>query len=262
MPKLQVRDTVNIHYLRQGTGAALVLLHGLGSSSRDWQYQIPEFAKHYDVIAPDFRGSGQSDKPKGPYKMADFAEDTWALLDKLNITKAHLVGLSMGGATAFEMAARRPERVLNLVVTNCGPSFALSSPKKWFELVMRLTVVRLMGMEKMGEVVGKRLFPDPEQVELKAQFQQRYTENETRHYLWSLRALAGWSVVARLCRVEAPALMVAAEHDYTPVEEKQVAVDRLPNGHLEVIKNSRHGTPIDQPEAFNRAVLEFLHAKV
>lgn len=261
MPNLQVRNTVNIHYLRQGEGEALVLLHGLGSSSRDWEYQIPEFAKHYDVIAPDFRGSGQSDKPKGPYKISDFAEDTWALLDKLDITKAHLVGLSMGGATAFEMAARRPERVHNLVVVNCGPSFALSSPKKWFELAMRLTVVRLLGMDKMGEVVGKRLFPNPEQAELKAQFQQRYTENDKQHYLWSLRSLAGWSVVERLARIDAPALMVCAEHDYTPVAEKQVAVDRLANGHLTVIKNSRHGTPIDQPEVFNQTVLEFIKAK-
>lgn len=258
MPEIQVRDTIRIHYEEQGQGQALVLLHGLGSSSRDWEYQIPEFASHYRVIAPDFRGSGQSDKPRGPYSIADYAEDTWALLDKLDITSAHLVGLSMGGATAFEMAVRRPERVLNLVVVNCPPSFALSSPRKWFELAMRLAVVRLLGMDKMAEVVGKRLFPEPEQADLKATFQQRYAANHKQHYLWSLRALAGWSVLGRLRRIQAPALMLTAEHDYTPEAEKQVAVNELPRGQLQVIRQSRHATPIDQPEAFNAAVLEFL----
>ena len=235
-----------------------MLLHGLGSSGRDWEYQIPEFAKHYRVIAADFRGSGASDKPKGPYSIADYAEDTWALLDKLNVTKAHLVGLSMGGATAFEMAVRRPERVLNLIVVNCPPSFALSSPKKWFELAMRLTVVSLLGMDKMAEIVGKKLFPDAGQEDLKAQFQERYAANKKQHYLWALRSLAGWTALDRLKRIDAPALMLTAEHDYTPVAEKQVAVDKLPRGKLQVIKHSRHATPIDQPAAFNAAVLDFL----
>lgn len=262
MPKQQVRDTVNIHYLREGQAQAengtLVLLHGLGSSSRDWEYQIPDFARHYQVIAPDFRGSGQSDKPTGPYSIADYALDTWALLDKLDITQAHIVGLSMGGATTFEMAARRPERVLSMVVVNCPPSFALSSPKKWFELALRLLIVRILGMDKMADVVGKRLFPDPGQEALKAQFQERYAANDKQHYLWALRSLAGWTALNRLDRIQAPALMLAAENDYTPVEEKQIAVDRLPRGELQVIKNSRHATPIDQPEAFNAAVLDFL----
>lgn len=258
MPKVQVRNTIKINYHREGRGQALVLLHGLGSSGRDWEYQIPEFARHFDVIAPDFRGSGESDKPRGPYSIADYAEDTWALLDKLDISKAHLVGLSMGGATAFEMAVRRPERVHNLVVVNCPPSFALSSPKKWFELAMRLAIVRVLGMEKMADVVGKRLFPDPGQEQLKAQFQSRYAANKKQHYLWALRSLAGWSALARLNRIDAPAMMLAAEHDYTPVQEKQAAVERLPHGELKVIKNSRHATPIDQPEAFNAAVLAFL----
>jgi len=264
MPKLQVNNTVNIYYEDQGAHErpAVVLLHGLGSSSRDWELQIPEFAKHYRVIAADFRGSGRSDKPQGPYRIADYAEDTWALLDKLDIQRAHLVGLSMGGATAFEMAARRPERVQTLVVVNCPPSFALSSPKKWFELAMRLSVVRIMGMDKMADVVGKRLFPDPGQESLKAQFQGRYAANKKQHYLWALRSLAGWSVVQRLKQIDCPALMLTAEHDYTPVAEKQRAVQGLPRGKLQVIKNSRHATPIDQPAAFNQAVLDFIEQAV
>lgn len=258
MPRQQVRNTVRIHYLDAGRGEPLVLLHGLGSSSRDWEYQIPEFSEHYRVIAPDFRGSGASDKPKGPYRIADYAEDTWALLDKLGLGRVNLVGLSMGGATAFEMAARRPERVRRLVVVNCPPSFALSSPRKWFELALRLAVVGVLGMDKMAAIVGDRLFPEADQAELRDEFVQRYAANDKRHYLWSMRALAGWSVVDRLQRIACPALMLTAEHDYTPTAEKRVAVDRLPAGELQVIRDSRHATPIDRTAAFNEAVLDFL----
>lgn len=255
---IEVRDGVQLHYLDQGAGEVVVLLHGLGSSGRDWENQIPEFSRHYRVIAPDLRGSGQSDKPRGPYTVADYAQDVWALLDRLEIERANLVGLSMGGATAFEMAAQAPERSLKLVVVNCGPAFPVNSWRALFEVGMRLAIVRLLGMQRMAAVVGDRLFPRPDQAELKAEFVRRYAANDKRHYLWSLRSLPGWSVVDRLSQISCPALMVAAEHDYTPVAVKQQAVDAMPNARLAVVPGSRHGTPIDSAEAFNRLVLEFL----
>lgn len=258
MPILQLRDGLRMHYDEAGSGPVLVLLHGLGSSSRDWEHQVPAFAAHYRVIVPDLRGSGASDKPRGPYRIADFAADVWALLDELGIDRAAIVGLSMGGATAFEMAATRPQAVRRLVVVNCGPSFPVNSPRKLFEVAMRLMVVRLLGMQRMAEIVGARLFPAPDQAAIRAEFTRRYAGNEKQHYLWSLRSLPGWSVVIRLGRIDCPALMIAAEHDYTPVTEKQVAVDCLARGELAVIANSRHATPIDSPEQFNRVVLEFL----
>lgn len=259
MPTLQVRDRVRIHYREAGAGPPVVLLHGLGSSGRDWEYQVPAFSERHRVIVPDLRGSGESDKPRGPYRIADYAADTWALLDKLGIARAHLVGLSMGGATAFEMAASRPERVDRLVVVNCPPSFVIDTPRKALEVGMRLAVVRLLGMPKMAEIVGRRLFPEPEQAGLRAKFVERYAANDKRHYLWALRSLPGWQVLDRLERIHRPSLMVAAEHDYGPVDDKRAAADRLPDGHLEVIRNSRHGTPIDQAEIFNRVVLDFLN---
>jgi len=258
MPRLQVRDWVRLHYREAGDGEPVVLLHGLGSSGRDWEYQIPAFAERYRVIVPDLRGSGDSDKPPGPYRIADYAADIWALLDKLGIAEANLVGLSMGGATAFEMAATRPERVRRLVVVNCPPSFAIDSPRKAFEVGMRLAVVRCLGMERMAAIVGRRLFPEPSQAELRTEFERRYAANDKRHYLWALRSLPGWQVLNRLERITCPALMVAAEHDYTPVAAKRAAVARLPDGHLAVIRDSRHGTPIDRAEEFNRLVLDFL----
>lgn len=258
MPECTVRDGTRIHYSEAGEGEPLVLLHGLGSSGRDWEYQVPAFAAHYRVIVPDLRGSGRSDKPRGPYRIADFAENTWALLDALGLDRVRVLGLSMGGATAFEMAARQPQRVARLVVVNCPPSFRVRSPKQLFEVVMRITIVRLMGMQRMASIVADRLFPEPDQADVRDEFARRYAANDKRHYLWSLRSLPGWSVVDRLERIDCPALMVAAENDYTSVATKQVAVDHMPRARLAVIPGSRHATPIDAADAFNRVVLEFL----
>ncbi|MDT0617792.1 alpha/beta hydrolase [Salinisphaera sp. P385] len=258
MPSVTLADGVRLHYREAGQGEPLVLLHGLGSSGADWEYQIPAFAEHYRVIVPDLRGSGDSDKPRGPYRISRFADDIWQLLDALDIESARLVGLSMGGATAFEMAASQPQRTTALVVVNCPPDFAITSLRKLLEVAMRLAVVQCLGMPRMAAMIGDRLFPDADQAELRETFVQRYGANRKREYLWSLRSLPGWSVTDRLSRIDCPALMVAAANDYTPVAEKQVAVDALPRGELSVVDNSRHATPIDSPDRFNALVLDFL----
>lgn len=258
MAVAELPNGLRMHYRDQGQGDPLVLLHGLGSSGLDWEHQIPAFAEHYQVIAPDLRGSGDSDKPRGPYKVGQFADDVWQLLDTLGIPSARLVGLSMGGATAFEMAARQPDRVRALVVVNCPPDFSITSLRKLLEVAMRLVVVQCLGMQRMATMIGDRLFPDADQAELRETFVQRYGANRKREYLWSLRSLPGWSVTDRLGRIDCPALMVAAANDYTPVAEKQVAVDALPRGEMAVVDNSRHATPIDSPDRFNSLVLDFL----
>lgn len=259
MPHRHVNG-VRIHYLDEGDAKqpVMVLLHGLGSSARDWEYQIPDFAAQYRVIAPDFRGFGESEQPPGPYSIALFAEDVWALLDDLGVKAVHLVGLSMGGATAFEMAAQQPRRVTKLVVVNCPPSFVIDSWKNRLELWLRLGVVKFLGMRRMATIIGARLFPRADQREIREVFEQRYAANDKRPYLDAVNALVGWSVLTRLDRIVCPALIISAEHDYTEVDEKQVAVDGLPRGELKVIADSRHATPLDQTEAFNRSVLDFL----
>src|SRR5579859_4812705 len=93
-------DGVDIHYESTGTGPAVLLLHGLGSSGRDWEYQIPSLTG-YRVIAPDLRGHGRSSKPGGRYSIAGFAADMAGLLRALGARPAHVVGLSLGGAVAF-----------------------------------------------------------------------------------------------------------------------------------------------------------------
>ncbi|EPN44160.1 alpha/beta fold family hydrolase, partial [Pseudomonas syringae pv. actinidiae ICMP 18807] len=105
---------------------------------------------------------------------------------------------------------------------------------------------------------GKLLFPKPEQAELRRKMAERWGRNDKRAYLASFDAIVGWGVENRLGRITCPTLIVAAEHDYTPVSLKEAYVKSLPNAQLVVINDSRHATPLDQPEQFNRTLLEFI----
>lgn len=110
----------------------------------------------------------------------------------------------------------------------------------------------------MGDVIGGRLFPQPEQQELRRTFSDRWAENDPRAYREALNAIIGWSITEQLHRIECPALLIAAKYDYTPIEEKATLASRIKQAELVIIKNSRHGTPADQPEKFNEAVMAFL----
>ncbi|MBM3145089.1 MAG: alpha/beta fold hydrolase [Chloroflexi bacterium] len=248
---------IDIHYEITGEGQPLLLIHGLGSSTRDWEMQAPVFAKHFKVIAFDARGHGRSDKPPGPYSLPMFADDAAALMRALDITPAHVVGISMGGMIAFQLAVDHPELIKSMVIANATPELVVRSFKERLIVWQREWIVRLIGMRKMGEVLGDRLFPKPEHAEIRKIFIERWAENDPRAYLASMRALVGWSVMEHIETVEIPTLVIAADQDYTGVSLKEAFVARMPNAKLLVIEDSRHATPAEKPEEFNQAVMDF-----
>jgi 3-oxoadipate enol-lactonase len=257
MPHLQLAD-LDLYYEVTGEGAPLLLLHGLGSSSRDWELQLPDFSRHFRVIAVDVRGHGRSGKPPGPYSVDQFAVDTGALLQKLALGPAHVVGISMGGMIALQLALDSPEYVRSLVIVNSAPELVPRSFGQRVQLWQRLLVARFCTMRQIGTFIGRRLFPKAEQAALLQIFIERWAENDKRAYVHAFRALLGWSVTGRLAEIRQPVLVLAAEHDYVPLAYKEAYVAQMPTARLAAIADSRHATPIDQPEAFNRTVLAFL----
>lgn len=251
-------DGCQLHYEDYGNGAPLLLVHGLGSSTRDWEYQIPALAQHYRVIALDVRGHGRSDKPRGAYRIADFADDVAALIEYLQLPPVHLVGISMGGMIGFQLGVDRPELLRSLTIVNSGPEVKAKSPGDWLEIAKRWTLARVLSLETIAKALAKLLFPKPEQAELRRKVEERWPQNDKHAYLASLDAIIGWGVRERLQRITCPTLVISADRDYTPVERKREYVAEMPNARLLVIKNSRHATPLDQPERFNSALLAFL----
>lgn len=257
MPRVKV-DNITLHYETHGEGEPLLMLHGLGSSSRDWDFQIPALAKKYRVIAPSLRGFGESDKPDGPYTVMQYARDAVALLNHLGIERSHVFGFSMGGAVAFQLAVEFQHRLKSLIVVNSQPSFELDHWRKHLMVLTRIGMANLMGMERMTRYLAKKMFPRPEQKSLRQKMAERYCKNDKTAYLTALRALAGWSVEDLIADITVPTLVLAGEYDFTPVAEKQSFVDKMPNAALKVVRDSRHGTPYDQHRIVNSLVLDFL----
>ena len=259
MPSLRAND-VELYYETAGGGPPVLLIHGLGSSTRDWEYQIQEMAQSYRVIAVDVRGHGRSSKPHGPYSVAQFAHDLATLLCRLNAAPAHLVGLSMGGMIAFQMAVDSPQVVRSLVIVNSGPAVVFRKISQRLLIRLRFGVVRLFGMRALGRMVARPVFPDAGQEHLRQKFMDSIAANDPRAYLDSLRAIVGWSVEDRISGIRCPVLVVSSDQDYTPVDFKREYAAKIPGAEVAVIENSRHVAPMDQPTEFNHLVLDFLES--
>jgi pimeloyl-ACP methyl ester carboxylesterase len=230
----------------------------LGSSTRDWESQVPEFDKSYQVITFDLRGHGRSDKPAGPYSIPLLAADTAALLKALGLQSAHVVGISLGGGVVIQLALDAPDLVKTLVIVNSGPAMSASPADAHKEIEGRVALVQQHGMRAMGEALGPRLFPKPEHTSLRQTFVERWAENDPRAYVDTLLALADWNVIDQIKSIRCPTLVIAADQDYTPVALKEAYIKLMPDARLVVIPDSRHATPIERPQQFNETLKQFL----
>ena len=251
-------NQINVYYEVAGSGEPLLFIHGLGSSTRDWAPQVEAFSDRFHCVTYDVRGHGRSDKPPGPYSVSHFAADAVGLLDHLELGEAHLIGVSMGGLIAFQMAVDSPARVKSMVIINSGPEISMRTFKEKRLMWQRLFLFRLLGMERIGQTLGGRLFPGQDQAEMRAQFVTRWAENDKRAYLEATRACAGWSVMEHITSIETPTMVIASDQDYTPVAAKESYVRQMPNAKLVVIDEARHAVSFAQPEKVNPVIAAFL----
>src|SRR5271154_6960562 len=152
-------DDLSIHFLERGRGEPLLLIHGLGCSGADWAFQVAALEHRFRIIVPDLPGSGHSTPPRGEYSIAGFADALWKLLDHLGITRTNIVGFSLGGAVALEMAARRPANVPRLGLINSLATYQPRDLRKWLETYGSASLVRLFGMPRAACLMAARLFP-------------------------------------------------------------------------------------------------------
>lgn len=253
-------DGCALHYEEYGQGEPLVLLHGLGSSCQDWEFQVPALARHYRVILLDIRGHGRSDKPRERYSIATFSADLRALLEHLQTGPVHLLGLSMGGMIGFQFAVDDPAALRSLCIVNSAPEVKVRTRDDYWQWAKRWTLMRVLSLRTIGKGLAARLFPKTEQAELRRKMTERWARNDKRAYLASFDAIVGWGVEERLGRIGCPTLVISADHDYTPITLKERYVRLIPQARLAVIADSRHATPLDQPQQFNQIVLQFLAA--
>lgn len=257
MTRIEI-EGFSLHVESKGQGSPLLALHGLGSSARDWEPVTPLLAARHRVISPDLRGHGRSDRPGGRYDVPRFARDVAVLCERIAVPRAHVLGLSMGGMIAFELALARPDLVRSLIIVNSGPDMVPRTLAVTAALARRLLVTTLLGPSGMARTLAPRLFPKPEQAELRERFRRSLSASDPIAYRRSTLGLMGWSVAHRLHEIACPVLVVASERDYTPVAFKQAYASRMRDARLVELPDSGHLASLDQPTRLAESTLEFL----
>ena len=238
----------------------MLLLHGLGSCGDDWGLQLRALTPRYSVLAPDLRGQGKSPMPAGWPTIELLTADVVSLLDRLEIESAHVVGLSLGGAVALQLAADMPERVRSLVAVNAFARLR-GARGSWWRGIDRLWLAATGRMEELGRTVAAGLFPHAGQEEVRALAAARLAGNRPLTYVKLLAAIGRFDLRDRLGEIRVPALVVAGEQDATvSMDCKLELAAGIPDVRLERFAGSGHATPLDQPERFTAALLGFLES--
>jgi len=260
MPKVKVGD-VNIYYEIKGEGEPLVMIMGLAGNLDWWDPRmISEFSKYFKVMLFDNRGAGRSDMGEKPFSIKLFADDTSALMDALGIPKANVLGLSMGGMIAQELALNYPEKVKKLVLcsTFCGARKGVLPPPQPVPLDELETNPRKV-MEFMARAIfteefirdNPQLFEDMIQRMLKAPISKKA-------FLEQFNAIMQFDTYDRLPQIRVPTLIVHGKKDVLlPVENAIIMAQRIPNAKLVILENSGHGLAEEGRKAIS-AIIDFL----
>jgi pimeloyl-ACP methyl ester carboxylesterase len=258
---------LKLYYEWHGAGSAtpLVLVMGLGGDSTAWGFQLAAFAPGRHCLVFDNRGAGRSDAPETPYSIPAMAGDLLGLLDALDVGRAHLLGVSMGGAIAQEAALRAPEAIasLQLHCTWAGPDPYFRAVVEHFKLLrQRLDREPFLRAVALWLFTAAGYAERPEFVELVVQRGLEHPHPQPLHgYLRQADAVLAHDTRARLGGLRCPTLVtVGVEDILTPPRLSRELASLVPRARLEVIPGGGHGYFWEIPEAFNRVGLDFLAA--
>lgn len=238
----------------------LVLSNSLATNLTMWDPQARELSRTFRVLRYDQRGHGASDAPAGRYTFERLIADVLALMDAFRIPKAHFVGLSMGGATALGLALKHPHRLDRVVVCDSPCQSTPTSSQQWEE---RIVIAQKEGMEALVEPTIERWFP-PEVVKANPphvdKVRQMIRTTPVNGFIGCAAALADHNYAAAVATVTRPVLFLAGEKDAAAPPMRKLN-EALPGSRYVELAGAGHISNLDQPEAFTRAVAEFLSGK-
>jgi 3-oxoadipate enol-lactonase len=252
-----------MYYEVHGSGFPLLLINGLGSDREEWLHQLPVFAPHFRVVTFDNRGSGDSATPPGLYSTALMANDTAALLAFLGIERAHVLGVSLGGMIAQEIALRHPGRVARLVLACTSPGGEASErPSREVLAAFARTPGADPGEElsRMIPYLYTERYRREHPGEIAAFVQRRLRRPAPAEaHAFQLAAAVGHAAADRLSVIGAPTLVITGTGDRVvpPVNSRRIAA-RIPGARIVLLPGAPHRLFAENAEAFNREVLSFL----
>jgi pimeloyl-ACP methyl ester carboxylesterase len=261
----QQANGVELDYEISGSGPYLVLIEGLGVATWIWEKQTPELSKHFAILAYDNRGVGKSEKPAGPYSISMMADDLAGLLDSLKISKAHILGISMGGFIAQDFALRYPAKVdrLILVATSAGgPDHVPMAPAVLAQMFATDGAPRDLTRRKLALAYSDSFMQNRQEVEHLIDL--RLADSQPPHaYMAQAMAGAAFNLSDKVQQIQAPCLIVAATGDrLVPVANAHNLAKKIPNNQLKIYEGYGHQFFVENAEAFNRDVIAFLTAEL
>jgi pimeloyl-ACP methyl ester carboxylesterase len=265
MPKARVNG-IQLEYEEVGQGLPLVFVHEFAGDLRSWQPQMSFFCRRYRAIAFNARGYPPSDVPEDPaaYSQQQAADDIRGLLDALGIAKAHVCGLSMGGYATLHFGLTYPERALSLVVAGAGYG---SGDREKFKQDSAVVVHRFeQGMEAVTEFYAKGptrvQFMDKDPLGWQA-FRDRLAAGSAKGHSLTMQGVqmqrpSVFDLGDRMERLDVPTLVMTGDEDDPCLEPGIFMKRKIPTAGLAIMPKCGHAINLEEPDAFNRSVLDFL----
>lgn len=244
--------------VRVGKGPVLVLVHGFLSGLAYWEKQIESFKTHFEVIAIDNPGYGGTTEETGPDKIVDFAANVLKELDALGVNDFHLLGHSMGGMIAQEIALQVPHRVNRLVLYGTGPRGDM--PGRFEPLEDSMVKVQKDGTADVKVYTVASWFKKGQEDPNFEPGMAMAKDVSLQTYVNALRAMAGWSGMGRLDQIQSRTLVLWGDLDrsYNWEQQPYILWQGIKNASLAVIPGCAHNVHLEKPQLFNQVVLDFL----
>lgn len=261
MPVVKVND-INMYYEVHGEGEPIVLIHGIFDSTA-WSLQVPVLSAKYRVITFDNRGAGRTDTTKPPYSAGQMAEDVKGLMDVLGVRNAHILGYSMGGQIAQELAVMHSGYVRSLILAGSYARMTpigLSRTRLLLQMLMEGVSPEFVIRNFFLWFYSDRFFEDEGQVNtaVKNFLNPLYPQPPEGLEGQGLSSIE-YDGRERVNGISAPTLIITGREDLlTPVKCAEELNSKIPNSELIILENAAHSLIFEESERFNQLVLEFL----
>ena len=263
MPKVKVND-ITMNYEQQGSGEPLVLIPYLAADNACYAFQVADYAKHFSCISLDPRGAGETDKPAGTYSTELFADDVAHFMQAIGVERAHVSGVSLGGAIGLWLAGKYPERVKTLSLHSCWPK---TDP--FLKVIAQCWQTMAKGLDSVQEMIIQGILPfcftpelyaaKPEFIDQIAAFVRSRPKQPLDAFMRQSNAVIAHDALSQLNRIAAPTQITFGRHDI--VTSTRFA-DPLKNGikgsELTVFETCAHAPIYEDVAGFNERTLAFL----
>ena len=268
MPHASADDGVRLYFEEAGSGTPLVFVHEFAGDHRSWEPQMRFFSRYFRCVAYAARGFPPSDVPEDPakYSQARARDDVIAILDHLKLERAHIVGLSMGGFATLHVGIAYPGRARSLVIAGCGYG-AEPAQKEKFQAECEAAAVFFESAGAAEAAEKYALGPTRVQFQNKdprgwAEFKRQLAEHSKKGQALTMRGVqmrrpSLWDLVEDMKKIDVPVLIVAGDEDDPCLEPGILMKRSILTAGLVVLPRSGHTINIEEPDAFNRALLEF-----